>query len=294
MKFFADTASLEEINFCFINNVRDGITTNPSILEATGDLSLGFEGACKGILEKYPQIPISLETDLQGISILDIEAKKSEVKDILLKQAYELASFKSNVVVKIPICEGGLLAVSELYRKNIKTNVTACMNPYQALKAAEAGANYVSLFANRMLDSHIIELAGYSLNVILTNPKWKSIVKSNKEKYFGEAWTKTLDQIAYTARNLENNYPKTELIIGSIRSTEDIYRIVKAAPHIITIPTKIVRGMVHDKIDILKLKQTQRSRAPNISLKSNSLHHPMTEYTLDEFERAADSYRQNS
>lgn len=294
MKFFADTASLNEINFCFTNHIGDGITTNPKILKDTGDLSLGFEDACKRILERYPGVPISLETDLQGISVSDLEIKKNEIKDTLLKQAYYLASLKSNVVIKIPVCEGGLLATKELSEKHIQTNVTACMNPYQALNAAEAGATYVSLFANRIVDSHILTLSDHPLDLILTDSEWKSIVKANKAKHFEEAWKRTLNQIAYVAIELENKYPKTELIVGSIRSPEDIYRIVKAAPQIITIPTKIVREILNDATDIALLKQTPRLISPNGVINGNSIRHPMTEYTLEEFEKAADSYRKDS
>ena len=64
MKFFADTANIEEIEYCFSRRVNDGITTNPKIMESTGDLSNGFLEACKKILAHYPKVPVSLETDL--------------------------------------------------------------------------------------------------------------------------------------------------------------------------------------------------------------------------------------
>jgi len=206
MEFFADTANIDEIQYCSSQKVNDGITTNPKIMESTGELSLGFEGACKRILQKYPAVPISLETDLRGVDVAQIDELKEKVRDVLLKQAYALADWAPNVVVKIPICEGGLLAVKELSQKGIKTNVTACMTPYQALKAAEAGATYVSLFANRMLDAHILSLGGHALNAILINPDWKNLVQENKENHTEEAWGKTMDQIAYVAETLEEQY----------------------------------------------------------------------------------------
>lgn len=286
MKFFADTASLEEIVYCFDNHVDDGITTNPKIIECTGDLSCGFEKACKLILEKYPNTPVSLETDLRGIDLNEIHNKPREVSDILYKQAIELASWGSNVVVKIPICKGGLLTTEALAEQGIKTNVTACMTPYQALEAASAGATYVSLFANRILDSHILQLSGHSLDEIIINPIWKKIVAENKEKYFDMAWMQTLQEIAYVAGKLDGT--STQLIVGSIRTPEDILKIIQAEPQIITIPTKIVKDLKNCGKDIEYLKQTKRTITGPLG---DSLYHPMTDYTLAEFEKAADSYR---
>lgn len=287
MSFFADTANHEEIDYCFSNSVDDGITTNPKIMETTGNLSLGFEGACREIVEKYPNVPVSLETDLRGISVNEVDSKPGEVQRVLLEQAEKLIKLGKNVVIKIPICEGGLRATRELNARGIKTNVTACMTPYQALEAAKAGATYVSLFANRMLDAHILEMSGYSLNEIKTDNKWKEIVTKNKSLFFEKAWEKTLNEIAYVASSLEGT--NSSLIVGSIRTPEDILRIVKAEPQIITIPTKIVKGLS----DIRSIKRTKRSINTKLSSSEigNSLNHPMTTYTLDEFEKAADSYR---
>jgi len=286
IKFFADTASLPEISYCFERGVNDGITTNPKIIETTGDLTMGFTKACKTILDKYPQVPVSLETDLNG-DTTNLGLRINEVKDVLLSQADKLCSLKDNVVVKIPICEAGLVATKVLSSKGIKTNVTACMTPYQALAAAEAGATYVSLFANRMLDSHIIELSGNSLNILTQKTDWKDIVKANKDKYFEKAWEKTLEQISYVAKNLENK--STKLIVGSIRTPEDISRLVRAKPQIITIPFKIVTELK----DIESLKNTERTINSDDIVIGNSLYHPMTQITLEEFEKAADTYRKN-
>ena len=291
IKFFADTANISDIEYCFLKGVNKGITTNPKILEDTGDMSLGFEGACKSIVDKYPNVPISLETDLRGIDVQNLKTENTQkVKKILLKQAYILSNLGENVVVKIPVCEGGLLAAEQLAKEGIKTNITACMTPYQALKAADVGNGYVSLFANRILDTHILELAGYSPIVIKQDNKWKELVKENKEKYFDQAWRQTQAEIGYVAQELEKN-SSVELIIGSIRSPEDIYKILEAQPQVITIPTKIVRGLEERCSDLSKLKKTKRSIGIKGILFGNSISHPMTDYTLIEFEKAADSYR---
>ena len=286
MKFFADTANLEEIEYSFNKGVDDGITTNPKIMESTGDLSLGFEGACRSIVEKYSSFPVSLETDLRGIDVSRIDSLSSNVRDVLLEQADFLIGIGKNVVVKIPICKGGLEATTNLSQRGIKTNVTACMTPYQALEAAKAGATYVSLFANRMLDSKILTMAGYPLDVIKTNPNWKDLLNENKTKYFEQAWDEVITDIAYVANELDGTH--SSLIVGSIRSPEDIYRIVKAEPQVITIPTNIVRGLEN----IPQLKKNKRISFDFTGLEpGKSLYHPMTEYTLEEFETAADSYR---
>ncbi|MBS3088768.1 hypothetical protein J4402_03225 [Candidatus Pacearchaeota archaeon] len=282
-KFFADTANQDELDFSFSKGVNEGITTNPKIMENAGVKD--FETACREILKKYSSVPVSLETDLEGIPVSEIESRAEEVKEVLFRQANNLASWGANVVVKIPVCLGGLKAVEFLAKQNIKTNVTACMTPYQAVESAKAGADYVSLFANRMLDSHILELSGVNLEQIANDSKWKSAVKENREKYLEEAWEKTLAQIAYVSEYLQGG--KARLIIGSIRFPEDIYRILKSGPDIITIPTGIVRQLSK----IPELKQTKKSINGSNAATGNSLSHPMTSYTLEEFERAASSYR---
>ena len=164
------------------------------------------------------------------------------------------------------------------------------MTPHQALEAAKVGATYVSLFANRILDCHILELAGYDLTETLQKPIWKDIVSNNKEEYFEQAWQITLDEIAYVAEKLDNK--PTDLIIGSIRSPEDILRLIKTQPQVITIPTKIIKGLEENKEDILKLKSTERTINPKQVRPGNSIGHPMTSYTLKEFEDSAAKYRQ--
>src|SRR3989344_7491621 len=293
MKFFADTANLEQIAYCFSHHVNDGITTNPRIIKdaALEDLKeLGFERACKNLLEKYPNVPVSLETDLRGLEVEKIESYPEKVKEVLLKQAWELSSWQKNVIIKIPICSGGLLAARELKKLGIKTNITACMTPYQAIEASKVGFGYVSLFANRMLDSHILELTGYNLRETLKRQDWKSLLAQNKDKYFEQAWQLTLEEIAYVASHLDNN-PNVSLIIGSIRTAEDIRKIAQAEPQVITIPYDRVKELVESNNNILKLKQTKRTIKPSQITLRSPLEHPMTSYSLEEFEQAADIYR---
>ena len=285
MKFFADTADPGELEYCFSRDVDDGITTNPKIMQNAGITD--FEEACKRILGKYKNVHVSLETDLRGIPIKEIKGRVKDVERTLLQQAELLSKLGENVVIKIPICEGGLNATRVLSKRGIKTNVTACMTPYQALEAASAGATYVSLFANRMLDAHIIELSGHSLEVIVDGNDWKKIVAESKEMYLEQAWERTLSQIAYVAEMLDHS--ESSLIVGSIRSPKDIYQLAACRPQVITIPKGIVDGLS----DIPLLKNTPRSFKTSEIFIGDSLYHPITDFTLDEFEKAADTYRNN-
>ena len=295
MKFFADTANLEEIAYCFSVGVSDGITTNPKIIETTGDLSKGFEGACKEILGRYPNVPVSLETDLRGIDVSRLgSTPPNQVRDVLLEQAKKLYALADNVVVKIPICKGGLMAARVLADQGIKTNITACMTPEQAIEAASAGNGYVSLFANRMLDYHLLNLAGIdALSAIESKPGvLKELLQTIDSEYTPKAWERVLEEISFVARLLEGNR-RVSLIVGSIRSPKDIERLCQAGPQIITIPTKIVRGLeAAGGIEgISALKDSPRTISGTSFIPPGSLDHPMTQYTLEEFEKAADCYR---
>ncbi len=290
IKFFADTASIAEIDDCFGKYVNDGITTNPMIMKNAGVSDFGE--ACRSLINHYPNVPISLETDLQGIPIADLDNRNSDVKKVLLQQARTIADYGINAVVKIPICRGGLEAVAELNSEGIKTNVTACMNAYQALAAARVGATYVSLFANRMLDTHIFTLSGNPLsNIGAPGIEWKKTVADNKFNKWDCAWNAVMAQISYVSNELKRNHPLTELIVGSIRSPSDIERLTYAGPHIITIPY----GIVCQLRDIQSLKHTQAWSPGSFGgvVYGDSLNHPMTSLTLEEFERAADSYRKS-
>jgi len=150
----------------------------------------------------------------------------------------------------------------------------------------EYGKGYVSLFANRMVDSHIIEMSENNLEKTLQKANWKEILKQNKEKYFDKAWNFTIKEIAYVAR--EANKTDCELIVGSIRTPEDVYKIASANPQIITIPANIVRGI--ERIE--DLNKIEKILKDSVYL-GNSINHPMTTYTLKEFENSAKGYRNN-
>ncbi|MBP7148066.1 MAG: fructose-6-phosphate aldolase [Acidobacteria bacterium] len=135
MKFFIDTADVKEIREAAQMGVLDGVTTNPSLVAKTGRR---FRDVLKEILEIVDG-PVSAE-----VTALDLEGMKRE--------AEELRAIHENIVVKIPCTLDGFKAVSWAHTNGIKTNVTLCFNPMQALVAAKAGASYISPFIGRIDD----------------------------------------------------------------------------------------------------------------------------------------------
>jgi transaldolase len=135
MKFFIDTANVEEIRKANELGMVDGVTTNPTLAAKEGR---PFEEL---ILEICSIVggPVSAE-------VVSLDAGG------MVSEAEKLASLAENIVVKIPLIEEGLKAVRILSDKNIPTNVTLCFSPLQALAAAKAGARYISPFVGRLDD----------------------------------------------------------------------------------------------------------------------------------------------
>lgn len=135
MKIFIDTANLKEIKEAAALGLLDGVTTNPSLVVREGQ---DFRKLLDEIVAMVDG-PISAEvisTDYEGI----------------LKEGRELAKIHSNIVVKVPLIREGLKAVKTFSEEGIKTNVTLCFSPSQAVLAAKAGATYISPFVGRLDD----------------------------------------------------------------------------------------------------------------------------------------------
>jgi transaldolase len=152
MKFFIDTANIEEIKKAWGLGVIDGVTTNPSLISKEG------------------KDPIELLKEICSIVNGPVSAEAvSMISDEMVKEAEILSKIHENIVVKIPMIEQGLKAVKRLSAMGIKTNVTLIFSPIQALLAAKAGATYVSPFVGRLDDishngmgivSDIVEIFG--------------------------------------------------------------------------------------------------------------------------------------
>ncbi len=135
MKFFIDTANIEEIKDAWEVGVIDGVTTNPSLLAKEG------------------KEPISLLKEICEIVDGPVSAEAVSLKhEDMFKEAIELSKIHPNIVIKIPMTEDGLKTVKKLSQEGIKTNVTLVFTATQALLAAKAGATYVSPFVGRLDD----------------------------------------------------------------------------------------------------------------------------------------------
>ncbi|MBI2485743.1 MAG: fructose-6-phosphate aldolase [Deltaproteobacteria bacterium] len=137
MKFFLDTANLDEIRDAASYGVLDGVTTNPTLVANEGG-QRGFKELVREICE-IVNGPVSAE-----VISTDIER--------MLDEARELAQIHHHVVVKMPLTEDGIRATKKVSEEGIKVNVTLVFSPSQALLAAKAGAAYVSPFVGRLDD----------------------------------------------------------------------------------------------------------------------------------------------
>jgi len=143
MKFFVDTAEVEEIRDLHDRGFLDGVTTNPSLVAKSGR---DFKEVIKEICEVTPG-PVSAEV-------------ASTDYDTMLKEGRTLAKLADNVVVKVPLTPDGLKACKALRDDGTKVNVTLCFSANQALLAAKCGATYISPFIGRLDD---INLPGMDL-----------------------------------------------------------------------------------------------------------------------------------
>jgi transaldolase len=135
MKFFIDSASINEIESAVELGLVDGVTTNPSLLAKE-------QGKPRDIIKKICQL-------LEGPVIAEVV---SEEAPGMIKEGQSLARLHKNICVKIPMTPEGLKAVKKLSGLGIPTNVTLIFSPLQALMAAKAGAAYVSPFVGRLDD----------------------------------------------------------------------------------------------------------------------------------------------
>jgi len=200
MKFFIDTANIDQIREAEAMGILDGVTTNPSLIAKEN-------GEFKEILIEITKIvdgPISGE-----VVALDYDG--------MMKEAEELASIHENIVVKIPLIKEGIKAVKSLTSMGIKTNVTLCFSPAQAILAAKAGAAYISPFVGRLDDiSHV----GMDL----------------------------VEQIAQIYANYDY---ETEIIVASIRNPLHIIEAGLIGADIVTVPFNVIEQLFkHPLTDI--------------------------------------------
>ncbi|MBI5730945.1 MAG: fructose-6-phosphate aldolase [Ignavibacteriales bacterium] len=204
MKFFIDTANINEIKEAASYGLLDGVTTNPSLVAKEGK---NFRELLDEII-KIVDGPISAEvvsTDYNGI----------------MKEAHELAKIHKNIVVKVPLIKEGIKAVKSLTEEGIKTNVTLCFSPSQALLAAKAGATYISPFVGRLDD---ISHDGMEL----------------------------VQQIV----QIYNNYNfKTQVLVASIRHPLHVVDAALMGAHVATMPFDVINKLFRHPLTDLGLEK---------------------------------------
>ncbi|GMV79751.1 MAG: putative transaldolase [Planctomycetota bacterium] len=204
MKFFVDTGEINEIREAAKLGILDGVTTNPSLVAKSGrkymDLVKEICEICNG--------PISAEvlaTDYDGI----------------MYEAHVWAKVAPNIVVKLPLIEDGIKACVTLTGEGIKTNVTLCFSPTQALLAAKAGATFISPFVGRLDD---IAFDGM--------------------------------QLIREIRTIYDNYKfKTEILVASVRDPIHIRDAALAGADISTIPFKVFGQLLKHPLTDIGLKR---------------------------------------
>jgi transaldolase len=139
MKFFIDTADLDEIKTALSWGCLAGVTTNPSLYAKTGGRLEDFEGHMQKIAELCEGLPVSAEST-------------ATTTEGMVEEGRHLASLAPNIVVKLPICAESLAATRALKAEGVPVNMTLIFSVPQALLAASAGARYVSPFVGRFDD----------------------------------------------------------------------------------------------------------------------------------------------
>lgn len=192
MKFFIDSADINEIKMANERGWVDGVTTNPSLIAKSG----------RQLHDVIKEI-CTLTTGPVSAEVISLKA------DEMVAEGKVLAKLADNVVVKIPMCEDGMIAVKKLTAMGIQTNVTLVFSVVQALLAAKAGATMVSPFVGRLDD---IGTDGMSL-------------------------------IADIVQMYQNYDFNTEVLVASVRSPLHIQHSAIMGADIATIPFKVMQQM---------------------------------------------------
>lgn len=200
MKLFIDTANINEIREANSFGIIDGVTTNPSLIAKEGR---DFISTVKEICSIVDG-PISAEV---------IGLKSDE----MVKEARELSKIHKNIVVKIPLTAEGLKATKILSREGVKTNLTLCFSPTQALLAAKAGATYVSPFIGRLDDISIVGM-----------------------------------ELIRDIKTIFKNYGfRTEIIVASVRNPVHVLDAARIGADIATVPYATLMALIkHPLTDI--------------------------------------------
>jgi transaldolase len=195
MKLFLDTAVLDEIRTVHSWGVLDGVTTNPSLFAKAGGGT-------------YPEVLEEICGITSGAVSAEVVAKDLEG---MMSEGREFAKIAPNIVVKVPMTEAGLTAMSTFAEEGIKTNCTLVFSTAQGLLAAKAGATYLSPFVGRLDD-------------------------------IGQDG---MDMVRELSAVLEIHGMEAEIIVASTRSPRHVIEGALAGAHIATVPFKVLEQMAH-------------------------------------------------
>ncbi len=190
MKFFIDSADISEIREANARGWVDGVTTNPTLVAKSG----------KKMKDVIKEICLEVKGPVSA-EVISLQADK------IYAEGLELAKIHDNVVVKIPMCEEGLVAVRKFAADGIKTNVTLVFSPLQALLVAKAGASLVSPFVGRLDD-------------VSTNG---------------------MELIAQIRQIYDNYGFETEILVASVRHPIHVLESALMAADIVTCPLKVMK-----------------------------------------------------
>ena len=204
MKIFIDSGDIGEIKEAAQMGAIDGVTTNPSLLAKAGKpIKQAIAEICEVV--DGPVSAEVLSTDTEG----------------MLKEGRELAKLHPNVVVKIPLIVDGLKATRVLSSENIKTNVTLCFSPAQAVLAAKAGATYISPFVGRIDD-------------------------------LAEDGMKLIEQLV----TIYGNYDfETEILVASVRHPVHFVQAALLGADVATLPFKVITQLAQHPLTESGLKR---------------------------------------
>lgn len=204
MKLFIDSGDIGEIKEAVAMGVVDGVTTNPSLLAKVGKPVGPTIAEICAVIDG----PVSAEV-------------LSTNSDEMIEEGRELARIHPNVVVKLPLVADGLKAVRTLSQEQIRTNVTLCFSPTQALLAAKAGASFISPFAGRIDD-------------------------------VSEEGMRLIETIVQIYQNYDF---QTEVLVASIRSPRHVVEAALIGADVATLPFKVLAQLVKHPLTDLGLEK---------------------------------------
>jgi transaldolase len=204
MKFFLDSANLDEVKKVAAWGIIDGVTTNPSLIAKEGI----------PVEDQIRQICQIIDGDISA-EVVSLNARE------MIAEGRRLAKIHQNIIVKVPMIQDGIIAVSALAKEGIRTNVTLCFSAAQALLAAKAGAYIVSPFVGRVDDI---------------------------------GWPGA-DLIADIVGIYKNYGFPTQVLAASLRGPLHLIQAAKAGAHISTLPLKVLEQLFHHPLTEKGLEQ---------------------------------------